>query len=146
MTLTTSALLPVEVPDVEVLADDECWRLLTAAPIGRIAVQTDDGVDIFPVNFLVTDRFIYLRSAPGSKLVDIASASAVAFETDGRRGRKHWSVVVHGNAKRMSFEGDILGSGVLALETATSSAKWNFIRITPSSISGRRFVATRSRS
>ena len=145
MTPATSPLLAEEVPEVEALSDDECWALLSAAPLGRIAVRTEDGVDIFPVNFVVTDRFIYLRSAPGSKLVDISAASSVAFEADGSRGRRHWSVVVHGQAKRMSFEGDILASGVLALETATSSAKWNFIRVTPHSISGRRFTSPKSR-
>lgn len=119
---------------------------MTAARIGRLGVSSDGGVDIFPVNFLVTDQVIYIRSAPGSKLVDITYASSVAFEADGSNGRTHWSVVVRGIAERMCVDSDIQKSGVLELSTMTSSAKWNYVRITPFSISGRRFTTERPRS
>jgi nitroimidazol reductase NimA-like FMN-containing flavoprotein (pyridoxamine 5'-phosphate oxidase superfamily) len=132
-----------EVPDVDVLTADESWALVDAAPIGRLAVRAGDGIDIFPVNFTVRERTLYFRSAPGSKLVDITHASAVAFEIDGEHRRTHWSVVVQGTAERMSFDTDIEASGVLDLETMTSSAKWNYVRIVPTSVSGRRFKARR---
>ena len=134
-----------EIPEVEVLSNDECWSALTAAPMGRLAVRADDGVDIFPVNFIVKDRVIYLSSAPGSKLVDIAHAPSVALEIDGSRRRVRWSVVVRGTAERMSDATDIEESGVLALHTMTSSAKWNYVRITPYSITGRRFESGSAR-
>ena len=134
-----------EVSDVEVLSKDECMSLLTAAPVGRLGVSVDGGVDIFPVNFMVTDLLIYIRSAPGSKLVNITNSSSVAFEIDGSRGRTHWSVVVQGTADRMSFDSEIRKSGVLELSTMTSSAKWNYVRIAPFSISGRRFTIERPR-
>jgi len=138
-------LKPDEVPEVEYLAQDECWVLLAAAPMGRLGVRADGGVDIFPVNFAVNDGAIYIRSAPGSKLVDIAHASSVAFEVDGSRRRTHWSVVVQGTAERMSLDSDIQTSGVLELPTMTSSAKWNYVRIAPFSVSGRRFTTDRRR-
>jgi nitroimidazol reductase NimA-like FMN-containing flavoprotein (pyridoxamine 5'-phosphate oxidase superfamily) len=138
-------LKPEEVPEVEVLTESECWSALEKAPIGRLAVRAGDGVDVFPVNFTITDQVIYLRSAPGSKLVDIAHASSVAFEADGSRRRRHWSVVVHGTAERLSDESDIRQSGVLDLPTMTSSAKWSYVRITPHSISGLRFKSRRDR-
>ena len=130
-----------EIPDVEVLDDDKCWTLLEAEAIGRLAVRTEDGVDIFPVNFQVTDRTIFLRSAPGSKLRDITHSSQVAFEIDAHHRKSYWSVVLHGTAERMAFDADIQASAVLELDTFTSSAKWNYIRITPADISGRRFSA-----
>lgn len=130
-----------EIPDVDELSPHESWALLERAPIGRLAVREGDGVDIFPVNFTVTDRAVYLRSAPGSKLVNITQAPSVAFEVDGHRWRTHWSVVLRGVAERMSHDSDIVESGVLDLSTLTSSAKWNYIRINPTSITGRRFVA-----
>lgn len=132
-------LHPEEIPHVDVLGDDECWSLLEAEAIGRLAVRTGDGVDIFPVNFQVTDRTIFLRSAPGSKLRDITRSSQVAFEIDAHHRKSYWSVVLHGTAERMAFDADIEASAVLELETFTSSAKWNYIRITPTAISGRRF-------
>ncbi|MBG6055773.1 hypothetical protein IWX81_002201 [Salinibacterium sp. CAN_S4] len=136
-----SWLTPEETPQVEKLGPNESWALLERAPIGRLAVQAGDGVDIFPVNFVVKDHAVYLRSAPGSKLVDIVKAPSVAFEIDGSRWRTHWSVVLHGVAERMSYDTDIVDSGVLDLTTMTSSSKWNYIRITPTSITGRRFVS-----
>ena len=137
---TPSGLRPEEVPHVDVLSAEESWALVEKAPLGRLAVRAGEEIDIFPVNFLVRELSIYFRSAPGSKLVDIAHASAVAFEIDGHRGRTYWSVVVHGTAERLSYDSDIRDSGVLGLETMTSSSKWNYVRITPRSITGRRFT------
>lgn len=95
------------------------------------------------MNFTVKDRVIYIRSAPGAKLVDMAHASSVAFEIDGRHRRTHWSVVVQGDAHRMSLDTEIEQSGVMELSTMTSSAKWNYVRIMPFSVSGRKFVTAR---
>ncbi len=135
-------LLPEEIAAVDTMSTAECWRALNDAPFGRLAVGAADGVDIFPVNFAVNSEAIYLRSAPGSKLVDIAHSSSVAFEVDGADGEEHWSVVVRGIAERLIHDRDIHGSGVLQLKTVTSTAKHNYVRITPTSISGRRFSAT----
>ncbi len=136
---TQSWLDPEEIPDVEELDADACWVLMESTEIGRLAARAGDGVDIFPVNFTVKDQAVFIRSAPGSKLVDIARAPSVAFEIDGSLPGSYWSVVIHGQAERMSYDTDIVGSGVLELSTMTSSAKWNYIRITPTSITGRRF-------
>ncbi|MEP6481043.1 MAG: pyridoxamine 5'-phosphate oxidase family protein [Rhodoglobus sp.] len=128
-----------EIPSVEKLDASDCWSLLGEASIGRLAVRTTDSVDIFPVNFVAHDGAIFIRSAPGSKLVDITRAAAVAFEIDGSGRLDHWSVVAHGRAERMSSDLEIEASGVLGLHTMTSSAKWNYIRISVDSITGRRF-------
>lgn len=136
-------LEPEEIPEVEVLSEQQCWDAMAEASFGRLAVRADGGVDIFPVNFMVTERQLYLRSAPGAKLVDIAHAPNVAFEVDGASGREHWSVVVRGRAERMSYDDEIHESGVLELHTLTSSAKWNYVRIAPRTLSGRRFTTQR---
>lgn len=136
-----TGLRPEEVSEASVLTDDECWTTLASATIGRLAVRTGDAVDIFPVNFAVNGRMIYLRSAPGSKLVDIVRFPQVAFEVDGSGRHTRWSVVVKGEAQRMSSAEEIENSGVLELATMTSAEKWNYVRITPSSTTGRRFVS-----
>ena len=118
---------------------DDCWAHLNGETIGRLAVATDIGVDIFPVNFTVHNRAIYLRSAPGSKLVDMIKHPVVAFEVDGRQSGMHWSVVAKGEAVRLSDDAEIQASGVLSLHTATSTVKWNYIRILPDTVTGRRF-------
>jgi len=128
---------------VEHLALDECWDLLTANDFGRLAVATNTGVDIFPMNYLVRDREIFLRSAPGSKLANITQRPSIAFEVDGKRLRRRWSIVVKGTIDRLGFDSEIVESGVLGLKSLNPTAKWNYLRISPESVTGRRFKASR---
>ena len=118
---------------------DECWVRLGKESFGRLAVATDSGVDIFPINFIVHDRALFFRTAAGSKLVDLSVQSAVAFEIDGHDSNTRWSVVVKGEAKRLYDDAEIEASGVLSLHTASPTAKWNFVRISPASVTGRQF-------
>ena len=130
-------------PEVEVLNETTCWELLASTDLGRLAIATADGPDIFPVNFLVKDQVVFFSSAPGSKLVELTANPLVAFEADGIQDRKRWSVVLRGLATRLSFDTDITESGVLELGTMTPSDKWNYVRISPTVVTGRRFAALR---
>jgi len=122
------------------LDTDECWAALESQQLGRFAVRVGDGVDIFPVNYLLNNHTIYFRSAPGSKLLDLTNSPTVAFEADGRVQQRYWSVVVHGTAARLMSDADIEESGVLALRTWSATEKFNYVRITPTTITGRRFL------
>ncbi|MGN8551350.1 UNVERIFIED_CONTAM: pyridoxamine 5'-phosphate oxidase family protein [Microbacterium sp. SLM126] len=137
------AAAPEASPDrarVEELETAHCWRLLEAAKVGRLAIEGHDGrPDVFPVNYLVHDGNLFVRSAPGTKLRSIAKHPAVAFEIDGETTNYHWSVVVHAVAHRIDVDADIEASGVLELISASPTAKDNFIRLTPQSVTGRRF-------
>ncbi|KRB38786.1 pyridoxamine 5'-phosphate oxidase family protein [Microbacterium sp. Root180] len=125
---------------VEELETAHCWRLLEAAKVGRLAIEGHDGrPDVFPVNYLVHDGNLFIRSAPGTKLRSIAKHPAVAFEIDGETTNYHWSVVLHAAAHRLDLDTDIEASGVLELISASPTAKADFIRLTPESITGRRF-------
>jgi len=125
--------------EIEQLSGADAWLLLATTSIGRLALCTDDGPDIFPVNFLASNGVIYFRSAPGSKLMELTAQNAVAFQADGKRRFKNWSVVVHGQAQRMDIDAEIEASGVRELETATPTEKWNYVRIIPAAVTGRRF-------
>jgi nitroimidazol reductase NimA-like FMN-containing flavoprotein (pyridoxamine 5'-phosphate oxidase superfamily) len=121
----------------DILADEECWMYLASVAVGRIAIATDDGIDIFPVNFTTHDRAIYFRSAPGSKLMKLTEQPEVSFEADGTGRTRRWSVVIKGTAERLNDDDEIVRSGVAALETVSPSVKNNFVRITPRAVSGR---------
>lgn len=121
------------------LSLDECWTRLEEESVGRLAMCMDAGVGIFPINFTVHDQKLYVRTAPGTKLLEMAKHPAVAFEIDGRRVGTHWSVVVKGEAERLSSDEEIEASGVLSLRTATPTVKWNYVRISPETVTGRRF-------
>jgi nitroimidazol reductase NimA-like FMN-containing flavoprotein (pyridoxamine 5'-phosphate oxidase superfamily) len=121
------------------LTPGECWTLLASGSLGRIGVALDSGVDIFPVNYLVKDHEIFFASAPGAKLAGLASSPVAAFEVDGIANRLRWSVVAKGVAVRLHRDTEIEESGVLALHSLAPTEKWNYIRIVPTTITGRQF-------
>ncbi len=125
---------------VEKLTTAECWRLLEQRELGRLALDGIDGKpDVFPVNYLVHNGNVFIRSAPGSKLVDIAANPAAAFEVDGEFAAFRWSVIIRGTAHRLDVDAEIHESGVLDLTSWSPTGKHNFVRITPTLITGRRF-------
>lgn len=132
-------------PAVVDLSTTECWRLLAKGGVGRLATAVVDPAtgnvepDIFPINFHAHDGAILFRTGPGSKLIDLTAQPAVAFQTDGRRGRLYWSVVLHGHARRLAFDRDIEQSGILEAEAIHPTEKWNYVRIDVESITGIRF-------
>ena len=128
---------------LEILGEEESWHLLASAGLARLAVSIDDGVDIFPINYVVADRVIFFRTAPGSKLMDLTAHPIVALETDGTHNRRRWSVVVKGSAVRLGSDEEIEASGVLSLHSLVPTEKWNYVRITASSITGRQFTSSR---
>jgi len=90
---------------------------------------------------------VLFRSGPGSKLVNLTAAPLVAFEADSFDGRWHSSVVIHGRATRLDNDADILATGVNRLVSWSQTPKFNYVRITPTDITGRRvdrFAFTRS--
>jgi nitroimidazol reductase NimA-like FMN-containing flavoprotein (pyridoxamine 5'-phosphate oxidase superfamily) len=134
-----------EDPDIEHLSVDECWSLLGGDGIGHLATATVDVVtgavkpDIFPIDYLVHNGAILFRSAPGSKLIDLAKQPAIAFQAGRRERRVYWSVVVHGTAERMGLDREIEESGIRELHITHPTEKWNYVRIEVDDITGIRF-------
>jgi hypothetical protein len=65
----------------------------------------------------------------------------VAFEIDGVDNGQRWSVVVRGSAVRLGSDSEIQDTKINQLPTLTPTDKWNYVRITPRTVTGRRFVA-----
>lgn len=136
-------LIEVEAPEVpspvEELEPAQCFHLLAGSSLGRLAVEDESGVDVFPVNYLVHENSIYFRSGPGTKLIRLTGAPHVAFEVDGQEHDLTWSVVVKGVAHRLDSDEEIRASGIGEGRSAHPSEKLNYIRVRPQQISGRRF-------
>ena len=92
--------MPSDEP-VQELSRDECRELLKRGELGRLATAAGGEPDIFPVNYFSDGDRILIRTAPGTKLLELTVHSAVAFETDGYTEDEAWSVVVHGRADRL---------------------------------------------
>ncbi|GAB3965774.1 pyridoxamine 5'-phosphate oxidase family protein [Actinoallomurus acanthiterrae] len=125
---------------LEILSEEECRRLISAAPLGRI-VFTDRALPaIQPVNFVVARGEVVIRTSSGSKLAAAARNAVVAFEVDEFDPAIHtgWSVVIVGHARVVSENGEISHLRDLPLRTWTPNEHDYYIAIRPELISGRR--------
>jgi nitroimidazol reductase NimA-like FMN-containing flavoprotein (pyridoxamine 5'-phosphate oxidase superfamily) len=86
---------------LEVLERDECLRLLGGSTLGRIGVTSGALPVILPVNFMVSDEHIFIRTGKGTKLDTATRNSVVVFEVDDidPLDRAGWSVLVTGIAR-----------------------------------------------
>lgn len=125
---------------VSQLGEEDCWNLLSRGQLGRLALATGDEPDIFPVNYVVDGPRLLFRTAPGSKLAELSENPRVAFEVDEWDETYAASVVVKGTAKRLELQSEIDEADALPLSPWIPTLKYRWVRIVPTSISGRRFA------
>ncbi|TAP42969.1 pyridoxamine 5'-phosphate oxidase family protein [Arthrobacter sp. S39] len=121
------------------LDDEQSWKLLDATKHGRLVVSVAGEPDIFPVNYLTSDRKIYLRTAPGNKLAQLTINSRILFETDGILSDEAWSVVLRGTARVLTNSAELAAVEDLGLKTWVPTLKDFYVEIVPTSVSGRHF-------
>lgn len=128
----------------EVLELHECWALMRNEAYGRLAVTSEDGPDIFPINALVDGGTLVFRTASGSKLAALRADPRVAFEVDGYdpAARVAWSVVIRGTARLVSDQYEGLAVVELGVTPWQHGPKPEFLRVEPATVSGRRFTRT----
>jgi hypothetical protein len=125
------------------LSDAECWQILGQAGIGHLALRAYPvGVDIMPIDYLITGRLLFFRSGPGTKLKDLVYHPYVAVQVERLQGERWFSVVLKGSARRLSHDREIEESGILGLSPTQPGEKFNYVRIEPDAITGRTFLAT----
>lgn len=128
---------------VDELSVDECWQLLRAREVGRLAISIADIPDIFPVNYTTDGSSIVFRTAAGTKLAASVLGRGVAFEIDGYEpmAGEAWSVVVKGHARQIEHMMEYLDADRLPLFPWHADPKPEIVRITPDVVTGRRFHA-----
>lgn len=127
--------------DAESITEGECWDLLRSERIGRFALATGRGPQIFPVNYLVEEGVLYFRTGPGRKSMEAWAHPRAAFEVDGRSGNRFWSVVLEGDVRILDAADPALARLLDELVSLHPSPKHMVIRFAPELISGRRFIA-----
>ena len=125
---------------LEIIEEEECWDLLASHGVGRVVVSIANMPDIFPVNYKLEDRAVYIHTVPGTKLAGAVLGRSVAFEIDDldESTRQGWSVVAHGVAKEVEKLEDILHVETLGITPWTDSPKFRYMRIEVDDIAGRR--------
>lgn len=128
--------------EVAVLNEHECWTLLRSSTTGRLAVISGEGPDIFPLNYVVDHGTLVFRTNAGAKISALEQTPQVAFEVDGYRADtgQVWSVVIKGGAELITSLYEGLDALVLPLAPWQAGAKPHFVRIVPTTVTGRRFA------
>jgi hypothetical protein len=129
---------------VEVLDANACWDLLRGVSVGHLAVLVDGHPEIFPVNYKVDHGSVVFRTGEGTKLQAAARPTAVALETDGtdQDKRTAWSVQIKGHAEVLEPSPELMTGVGLTLFPWQAGHKDHFVRIVPTTVSGRRFTVT----
>jgi nitroimidazol reductase NimA-like FMN-containing flavoprotein (pyridoxamine 5'-phosphate oxidase superfamily) len=122
------------------LSQERNWELLEAAAFGRLGVSVDNKPRIYPVNYCALGRSILFRTAAGSKLQDLLANREVVFEVDGRTDHATWSVIVDGTAQIVNDPDEIAGADRLPMPHWIPTATYVWVKITPSTVTGRRFL------
>ena len=107
--------------------------------LARLALSAAGDVDIFPNNYFADGETLLMRTAPGTKLLELTVNSRVAVEIDGYTDDEAWSVVVKGTAHRLERQAKIDEADDAPLAPWVPTLKYVYVRIIPATISGRRF-------
>jgi uncharacterized protein len=127
---------------VDILTTAECRELLDRHHFGRLGFIDSVGVlpSIIPVNYLLDDDKVVIRTDAGSKLNAALRGAPVAFEVDGvdEAHEVGWSVVVRGRAEEVTDEEKVAELRQTPLLPWHLGRKPHYVRINPSKVSGRR--------
>ncbi|KJC65717.1 Pyridoxamine 5'-phosphate oxidase [Agreia bicolorata] len=121
------------------LTDDDCWTLLAENDLGRLVLSAAGDIDVFPVNFVADHGVLYVRTAPGTKLLELTVHPDVIFEVDHVDDDRAYSIVVRGIATELQKQSEIDEAEALPLRPILPTLKYRWVRITPTSLSGRLF-------
>jgi hypothetical protein len=124
------------------LGRDESWELVGQQPVCRFAWASGDGPVILPVNHVVHDGSLWVRTAAYSSLVrevdDVRVAVLVDdIDTETRLG---WSVQLRGVAQ-VHYHPEDVPDEVRSLHTWASGSRPLWIQLTPDEVNGRRLVS-----
>ena len=125
---------------VEDLTEATCRRHLAAESVGRIALVSDGRVDMFPVNYAMSDGAVVIRTRLGGALASLGDRADVVFEIDELDHRHHtgWSVVVHGVAERITDPAVVEQLEALDIQPWAGGSRPDWLRIEPTDLTGRR--------
>ena len=127
---------------VDILTTAECRELLDRHHFGRLGFIDSVGVlpSIIPVNYLLDDDKIVIRTDAGSKLNAALRGAPVAFEADSvdETHEVGWSVVVRGRAEEVTDDDKLAELRQTPLLAWHPGPKPRYVRINASQVSGRR--------
>ncbi|MEU9190213.1 pyridoxamine 5'-phosphate oxidase family protein [Streptomyces sp. NPDC048484] len=126
------------------LSRGEALQLLASVSLGRVGFTQQALPAIRPVNHLVDQGIVVIRTHSGSALLNHSLRSeVVAYEADDIDATLHtgWSVVVTGVATRVTDSDELARYGRL-LTPWSGAVMGDVVRIEPELVTGYRLVPT----
>jgi len=131
--------MPTSEP-IALLDNTDSWNLLSSVSLGRFVASIGGRLEIFPVNFVVQKHTVLFRTAEGTKLFATVTNDQVLFEADDHGLSEGWSVIVRGHGEVLHGADEIAEADQAGLYPWLATVKLRYVRITPTQVSGRRFV------
>lgn len=127
---------------LEELDVEESWHLARDTQISRIGWNGPRGPVVLPVNHLVHDKSVWIRTSAHSSMAEQIDESAVALLVDDLDPDTHvgWSVQFKGRAEILYRE-DQIPEVVKDLHTWPAGPRPLWVRLHPKEVTGRRLVA-----
>ena len=122
------------------LSREECHTLLGARHLGRLAFVEGEWPVILPVNYVLDDAAVIVRTDAGSKLDAAVRGAPVAFEVDGVNEVEQtgWSVLARAHAEAVTDPDQLHRLRRLPLVPWAPGAKAHYVRIDATEVTGRR--------
>jgi len=127
---------------LEVLDREECLRLLAGATLGRVGLTSGALPMVLPVNFLLDEERILVRTGRGTRMDAALQGAVVAFEVDDFDSMHHsgWSVAVTGVASEVSQPADLEAVRLMPIARWAPQGETAVLAISTEIVSGRRIT------
>lgn len=121
------------------LTNEESWALAATMKLSRIGWNSPTGPVVIPVNHVVYEGAVWIRTSAHSSMAEEIDESSVALLVDDIDPQTHlgWSVQFKGRAEIFYHE-DRVPEQVLKLRTWPSGARPLWVRLEPKQVNGRR--------
>lgn len=127
---------------LEEIGREESWELVGREPVCRVAWASGSGPVVLPVNHVVHEGSLWIRTGAYSSLVREVDDVRIAVLVDeiDRESRLGWSVQLRGIAQ-VHYHLDDVPAQVRELHSWAAGPRPMWIQLTPDEINGRRLVA-----
>jgi uncharacterized protein len=124
------------------LGQDESWEMARRQPVCRVAWASSTGPVIIPVNHVVHEHSLWIRTSAYSSLVREVDDVRIAILVDDidSETRLGWSVQLRGTA-HVHWHLDEVPEEVRSLHTWASGPRPLWLELAPDEVNGRRLVA-----
>lgn len=123
------------------LSVEDSWKLAASSALSRIGWNSPSGPVVIPVNHVIHESTVWVRTSAYSSMAEQIDESAVALLADDIDPESHlgWSVQFRGRAEILYRE-DHVPHEVLTLRTWPAGARPLWVRLAPTQVNGRRLV------